>query len=337
MTLASLNPNLRTLRLDLCGRITGPVLEHYGTHLSKLTRVEFNGPFLIREPAWRTFFSQVGQRLEGFLITQSPRFDKSCLEVLVEHAADTLTELRLCEIGKMEDDWLPLISNLPNLTYLDLSSPSKSLSDDAVIELLSLLPELRHLNLSSNVGLTDQALIDGVAAHTRVLDTLIMSTIDDLTDEGVAEFFERFKEHQPLSKIDFTRNPNLSSAALEALVAHSGSGVIELSINGWRETSNEALMEMAKQLPRVEHIDVGWCREVDDYVVKALLDECSALKSIRLYGCNRVTVNCPRKVRFNPLLWVYPLVLTTPFLVGWCPHLWQRVPLCQYLTLFTGS
>lgn len=215
----------------------------------------------------------------------------------MEHAAETLTELRLCEIGKMRDDWLPVLSNLTNLTYLDLSSPSESLTDDAVIDLLSHLgSELRHLDLSSNVGLTDKVLIEGLAVHTRVLDTLIMSTIEGLTDEGVAEFFEKYQEHQPLTKIDLTRNHNLSSDALTALVAHSGSGLVDLSINGWKETSNEALMAAAKELPRVQSIDVGWCREVDNFFIKSLLDECKALKCLKIYGCNRVTVDCPRKV-----------------------------------------
>ncbi|KAG9008592.1 hypothetical protein FRB93_006511 [Tulasnella sp. JGI-2019a] len=296
-TLASLNPNLSHLRLDLCGRMNNSVITHWAEHLRHLTRIELLGPFLVRVEAWCAFFETVGERLEGFLITQSPRFDMSCLEALMQHSSANLSELRLAEVGLLNDEWLPRLASLKKLTYLDVSNPSESLTDGPVVELLEAIGSgLRHLDLSGHTLLSDQVLRGGVGPHCSTLDTLIMSNMDLLTDAGVARFFSAsFDGHPPLTEINLSRNHNLASEALQALIAHSGSEIEDLKINGWKDISNDTLLEMAKALPKIRRLDVGWCREVDDFVVKAMLDACASLTTVSCHGCNRVTENCPRK------------------------------------------
>src|SRR5258708_35016290 len=55
-TLALLNPNLTSLRIDFCGYLDCAVLNSWSTSLPSLTRLELLGPFLIRVPAWISFF-----------------------------------------------------------------------------------------------------------------------------------------------------------------------------------------------------------------------------------------------------------------------------------------
>ncbi|KAG8917506.1 hypothetical protein FRC00_013528, partial [Tulasnella sp. 408] len=256
MALASFNPNVENLRLDLCGRMTTPVIEHYGNHLSNLTRLELLGPFLVRPEGWKAFFAAVDQRLEGFLITQSPRFDLACLEAMVEHTAGTLTELRLAEIGQLKDEWLPKLEAFKNLRSLDLSFSPESLTDEPVITLLSNVGEsLTLLNLSGHTALTDKILTEGVAPHTGSLNTLIMTSLELLTDEGVAEFFGAFNTNRPMRRVDFSRNHSLSAAALSALLSHSGAALEDLNINSWKETPNETMMGMAQYLPQLVNLD----------------------------------------------------------------------------------
>jgi len=282
----------------MCGRITCSVIEHYAKQLSKLERIELYGPFLVRVEAWKTFFEATEDRLTGFLITQSPRLDKDCLDVLVNASASTLQELRLCEVGLLRDDWLPSIAQFTELTYLDLSYPSESLTDEAVIELLSQIGEnLRHLDFSGHTALTDAVLTDGVAEHTKRLDVLKMSTLELLTDSGVAEFFEKLggARKPPFSIVDLSRNHALADEALEAMLSHSGGALMELYINSWKDVTNAALKGLATKLAQVTTIDVGFCREVDDFWVKAMLNKCPLIRQIKLYGCNKITENCPTK------------------------------------------
>ncbi|KAI0825428.1 hypothetical protein BC629DRAFT_715 [Irpex lacteus] len=325
-TLPLLNPSLTSLRLDFCGRLTSSVLTSWSTSLPHLRRLELLGPFLVHPEAWCSFFENHG-KLEGFLVTQSPRFDLSCVESLVSHCP-SLKELRLKEIGLMSESFLEPLKSLQSLTYLDISHPGSpdALSSSSLISLMkSIGAGLEHLNLSGNVGVDDAFLMRGVKPYTRVLGELVLEGVGELTDEGVARFFDTWRDgpnssdsdsegednegenneegewtpNPPLTTISLARNPHLSTLSLTSLLTHSSPSLTSLSINSWRSTSHAALLQIGHQAKGLERVDVGWCREVDEVVVGSILQGCGGLRDVRVWGCQRVGVNCPRKVCFN--------------------------------------
>lgn len=307
-TLAALNPNLTSLRLDFCGRIDNSVIAAWSASLPSLTRVELLGPFLVRASAWQSFFAS-HPKLTGFLITQSPRFDLQCMQSLVTHCRG-LTALRLREVGKLDETFLPYIQSLAGqLAHLDLSSPGnpEALSCDALVDLMEAVgPALRHLDLSGNVLLGDAFLFQGLKPHTRRLEALVLANTPELTDAGVAEFFDTWPAaaeppNTPLRLIDLSRNHDLAGDALEALLTHSGEALETLNINGWKVAPEEVLNTIGEQARRLRRADLGWCREVTDWTVKALVGQCDSLEEVKVWGCQRVTVNCPRKVRRDVL------------------------------------
>ena len=87
-------------------------------------------------PAWISFF-QSHNALEGLLLYQSPRFDLECMSALAMHCPN-VTKLRLKEIGKLDDTFLPHISSFRHLEQLDLSSTSGSCSEDGLLGVLLL-------------------------------------------------------------------------------------------------------------------------------------------------------------------------------------------------------
>ncbi|KAI0782091.1 RNI-like protein [Abortiporus biennis] len=330
-TLALLNPNLTTLRLDFCGRMDDEVMNAWTKSLPNLRRLELLGPFLVRVQAWQTFFES-HPALDGFLITQSPRFDLDCMKSLVNNCPN-LTELRLKEIGKIDDSFIEVLKTLGNgqggcqLRYLDLSSPGipDALTQSVLIELMSIIgSQLTHLDLSGNQLISDGFLLEGIKPHAKNLTCLKLSNVPELTDNGVAEFFKTWAGdslpstkakgrktaissfqaaisdvNPPLSHIDFARNPELSSAALTALLEHSGQKLTQLSINQWRNTSEESLKSIAKYCPKLNKLDIGWCREADDWVVKEIMEKCPKIEEVKVFGCQRLTQQCPRKRNVN--------------------------------------
>ncbi|GJJ14915.1 hypothetical protein Clacol_009185 [Clathrus columnatus] len=294
-TLSSLNPNLHSLRLDFCGRLTDNALVHWAEHLPSLTRIELLGPFLVRVEGWKAFLERLGPQLQGFLITQSPRFDESCLEILT-NVATNLTELRFSEFGKLSDDWVESLGKLTNLTSLDISYPSTSLNDDALVTLLnSLGSNLTHLNLSGNSDLSDVTLLTGILPNMKRLDSLSLANVPLVTDAGLAQLFTEWTDNPPLENIDLSRNHLAGSSALEALLTHSGQVLTTLNINGWKDASTTVLLDIGKKAPGLVKIDLGWCRGVDNFVIKELLDACGNLQEVKCYGCNRVTTDCPQR------------------------------------------
>ncbi|EMD34253.1 hypothetical protein CERSUDRAFT_140620 [Gelatoporia subvermispora B] len=309
-TLAVFSPNLTHLRLDYCGRMSDEVINAWSTSLPNLRRLELLGPFLVRAPAWQTFFRS-HPTLEGFLIVQSPRFDIECMRVLSESCSG-LTELRLKEIGQMSDAFLEHMKILGgHLTYLEISKPGdpNALSEQALVDLMTAIgPSLTHLDLSGNTNITDGFLFQGLKPYMQRLTSLGLADTPELTDAGVAEFFSTWADaaqqagYDPvprLSSINMAHNHLLSSDTLVALLKHSGASLTDININGWKATSQEALKSIADNAPELRKLDMGWCREADDWVMQALMEKCSRIEEVKAWGCQRLTERCPRKRNVN--------------------------------------
>ena len=268
---------------------------HWAEHLLNLKRLELLGPFLVRPEGWKTFFAKCPQ-LRGFLIKQSPRFDLECMTTLAQYCTD-LSELRLCQVGQMSDEFLGYIEGFKNLTSLDLSDPPKSLSTEAVVQLLKVVGDkLTHLNLSKNELLTDELLSEGLTPTVRVLTTLKLEELPEISDVALGAFFND-TTNIPMRCISLERNHVLADETLLGLLRHSGASLVELSINCMKNVSNDALLEIGEQAKHLRKLDIGFCRQVDDYVIKSVLEKCEDIKDISVFGCNKLTENCPRKVR----------------------------------------
>ncbi|KAK0468416.1 RNI-like protein [Desarmillaria tabescens] len=289
-TLAHLNPNLTTLRLDFCGLLSDEVMSVWSTSLPNLVSLQLLGPFLVRPSSWINFFESHPQ-LECFKITQSPRFDVQCVETLIATSQKTLHALGLREIGKMSDEFLNCIKLLEGqLTYLDISEPSESCSEAAIIEMLSTVaPTLTHLDLSDHTEVSDKVLQQGLQPYSKAITSLGLKNLPELTDTGVADFFDSWTANPPLTFLDISRIHLLNKNALLAILAHSGSSLQELNINGWRDIDNETLEEIGKQARDLKKVDLGFCRGVDDFTVKSIIEGSKGgLQEVKVWGCNRI-------------------------------------------------
>lgn len=220
-----------------------------------------------------------------------------------------ITELRLKQIGLMQDSFLTEIATLKNgLQYLDLSEPTESCSEEAMILFLRHVGKtLTHLNVSKHEELTDEFLKIGLLKFTGALQSLVLSYLPEITDQGLSEFFDEWTANPPLFYLDVSRQELLGSAALESILKHSGAKLEELNINGWKDVGEESLKMIGDVAGQLKKVDVGFCRAVDDFVIQEWLEGkvkrghrsvgCSKLEEIKVWGCNRITSSCPRKVR----------------------------------------
>ncbi len=282
--MANLCPNIESLHLHLCGQLSTDAVASWGKSFKRLKRLKLFGPFLVRTQGWISFFKAAGKHLESFLITQSPRFDLETIETLVK-SCPNLTELRLAEIGLLNDESLGPLGSLKKLTYLDLSSAGSPLSDQAITTLLSVVGKnLVSLSLSDNPELTDVTLI-AIAKHCPRLRSVYLRNVVELTDDGVAEFFAMMKTngHPGLEVIDMEKGHDLKSKALQALVSHSGATVEKLSLLGWRDVEKEALNGLTK-CKHLKELDIGWCRQVTDFSIEDVLEACDLITIIKVWG-----------------------------------------------------
>ena len=226
----------------------------------------------------------------------------------MENCSDII-DLRLKEIGHMNDSFLSQIKLLKKgLRYLDLSDPTESCTESAMIALMrSVGKSLTYLNVSKHSLLGDQFLSKGLQPHAKALQSLTLSYLPELTDEGVSKFFGAWT-NPPLNYLDISRNEVLGSLSLESLVEHSGNQLEELNINGWKDVGEPALKVIGRLAKQLKKLDVGWCRAVDDFLLKMWFEGelaqgvrkggCESLKEVKVWGCNKISHSCPRKVGF---------------------------------------
>ncbi|RSH94126.1 hypothetical protein EHS25_006780 [Saitozyma podzolica] len=280
--LANLCPNLETLHLHLCGQLSTDAVAGWGTSLKHLKRLELFGPFLVRKEGWIKFFKAAGKRLQGLLVTQSPRIDLETVEALVKECPN-LRELRLAELKK--------------LTLLDLSSPSTSLADDAVISILSKVGKnLTSLNLSDNSELTD-AILPEIAKHCTSLRKLYLRNLVELTDEGLGGSSHRSKLSGDLVSILWTWRRDTISGRIACCFGRSlWRDAREAQYPRMEGCVGDTVSELAR-CTALKELDLGWCRNVTDFTIKDVLDGCDQIRLLRV--CNQLTDAVPRKKGVN--------------------------------------
>jgi DNA repair protein RAD7 len=228
------------------------------------------------------------------------------MKSLVKNCSDII-DLRLKEIGHMNDSFLSQIKLLKKgLRHLDLADPTESCTESAMIALMrSIGKSLTYLNVSKHDLLGDQFLSKALQPHAKALQSLTLSHLPELTDEGVSQFFGAWK-NPPLKFLDISRNEVLGSLSLKSLVKHSGEQLEELNINGWKDVGEPGLKSIGRLAKQLKTLDVGWCRAVDDFLLKMWFEGelvkgvheggCKSLQEVKVWGCNKISHSCPRKV-----------------------------------------
>ncbi|TKY90881.1 hypothetical protein EX895_000879 [Sporisorium graminicola] len=301
-SIAAFAPNLEHINLQLCGMLDNDAMDVWVKKLPKLKSVELYGPFLVRKEAWHRFFEAIGSRLESFKIRESPRFDLSCAEAMVKHCPN-VRELGLAQIGPLDKTMLqPLESYGDQLTYLDISDPGvsapgippKSLEDDEVVSLLKAVgTNLVHLDVSKNIDLTDRIIEEAIKPHCHKLKTLRLIGCEKLEAKTVAGMFAEWtKKGVPgISYLHLDRMLKLDDSLMKPMLTHSGIELVELSLNSVDGITDKGLevLANAKNLPRLEVLDLSFVRAVDDDSLDKICRNLSSLKKVSVFGCNRIS------------------------------------------------
>ncbi|EGG02145.1 uncharacterized protein MELLADRAFT_78849 [Melampsora larici-populina 98AG31] len=334
ITLPNFCPHLQHLTLNFCGHLDGEVLTTYARRFSKLRELDLFGPYLVRREAWLELFSiwsqptqrpalpdpateesqaeldlalsPRGPEITVFRLKQSPRFNLECVKALGD-TCKNLTDLRLDDIGLFNDQCLKILSeaNFPNLKQLSIANAGilngatgGILTDDGILQLLkSVGPNLEELDISQNKLLTDKILSDGLGTYCRKIRKLNLAELQQLTPKGVKELFDMWKKVRAskLESLNLSRCIRIDNDALLSILNHTGSDLKYLDLNSVDELRAEALEVLPKKAPNLVELDFSFVRDVDDFLIKDCLDKMPNLKSLFVYGNNRVSDLCPSR------------------------------------------
>lgn len=291
-TICSYCPNVQELKLLMCGRLHNDNLNYFRTNLKHLTKVELDGPFLINNDTWRSFFESVGDRLTGFKVSNTHRFDDETMKTLLETCGPNMTELKLSRLDGIKEvqsyDLMPVY--LTKLESLEISYPHHEdlVTDSALINLLGINGESLHtLILDGCSGLSDEFLVNGIKPFCINLRKMSLSFLDQITSEGFVGLFNEWNSNLGLNEVYLRKCFSLGDEGIIEFLLHSGQSLVELSINSVKDLTVDAFQIM--KCPNLTYLDTGFVRAVDDEVLGLIGINCPQLKVLDSYGNNRCT------------------------------------------------
>ncbi|XP_078160926.1 uncharacterized protein LOC144556446 isoform X2 [Carex rostrata] len=226
-----------------------------------------------------------------------------------------LKELQLDLCGRCLPDYILRASlasapnSLPSLTKLSLKG-AYSLSDDGLAAIISAAPLLSSLNLCQCSLLTSEGityLADNLGPTLRelyidncqnvcamsilpslkkanCLEVLSMARISSVSNKFVRELIPVCGS--TIKELNFA---GCSDEAIAAFVEASGTKLIELSLNNIDKVGHQTATAISRRCMCLQKLDLSFCRRMSDQALGLVVDSCSSLKTVKLFGCTQVT------------------------------------------------
>jgi hypothetical protein len=241
----------------------------------------------------------------------------------VKLASDTLTHLNLANCPNIGDDSLELF-NCPRLMSLNLQHCIR-ITDHSVSEVLHVCRHLQLLDLqftnlespefneksasikelhlcdSVNISLTA---LQWIAYYCTGLSELHVRGVKAINDVSLEQLFVEPHEFAAISyqlnssaEIPPLANPLRASShhfkeesakKKSSSVSRYFAGLKKLNASRCASLSTKGVTHIAKHVTGLDWLDLSWTG-VDDNVFDVLVQHCTHLRSIKLFGCNAIT------------------------------------------------
>ncbi|CCD23153.1 UV-damaged DNA-binding protein RAD7 NDAI_0B01190 [Naumovozyma dairenensis CBS 421] len=304
-TLAIFSPHLTKLSLQMCGQLNNESLLYIAEKLPNLTSLDLDGPFLINEDTWDTFFVEMKGRLKAFRISNTHRFNDKSLASLLVNCGEELVSLGLSRLDSISNyALLPQYLKNEHFHSLSLEYPfnEDDITDEVVINILGQVGKnLKTLVLDGCLELTDSMIINGMCAflhdgnNCSLLETLSLAELDQITNDSLVYFFSEISLPH-LVKCSLKRCLQVGDAAIIELMLNKGQQSLkELSLNSLKELTCEAFISLSCE--NLQSLDLGFVRCVDDKVIEEISSRNPNLELIDVFGDNLVTEKAKIKQR----------------------------------------
>lgn len=289
--------NLMVLQLDQCGRcmpdyVLPSTLARSPKSLPMLSSLSLSGACRLSDVGLRALVS-VAPAITSINLSQCSLLTSSTIDMLSDSLGSVLRELYLNECQSID---LKLIltalkkfEKLEVLSLVDLPSVRGRLLREFIT---ARGQALKQLTLSNSVKLTDSSIKD-ISENCPNLRVLDLANVCKLTDCALGYLANGC---QFLEKLIFCRN-SFSDEAVAAFVETSGGSLVELSLNNVKKVGHNTALALAKFSEKLQILDVSWCRDMSDNALGYIVDSCSSLKVLKVFGCTQITGNANKEGR----------------------------------------
>ncbi|KAK2645236.1 hypothetical protein Ddye_020431 [Dipteronia dyeriana] len=281
--------NLTVLQLDRCGRCLPDytllsTIARSLNCLPSLTTLSLCGACRLSDDGLRALVSSA-PALRCLNLSQCSLLTSTSFDILADSLGSVLQELYINDCQRI--DAMLILPALKKLNHLEVLSVAgiETVSDDFVGAFMSACGHnMKELVLSDCVKLTDFSL-KVIAETCPGLCTLDISNLCKLTDFAIGYLANGCRAIQTLK---LCRNA-FSDEAIAAFLETSGESFKELSLNNLKKVAHNTALSLAKSSRNLINLDLSWCRLLTNEAVGLIVDSCSSLRMVKLFGCTQIT------------------------------------------------
>lgn len=293
-SIAVLCPHLKNLTIHFAGQLSGDVIKAWTSKFKNLTSLDIHGAYLVKPNDWVAMIKKFGSLLTSFKVSHCSKFDESCVEALGNTCAN-LESLSLSQI-MMHNQGIDHLCKLEKIKQLEIIEINGEITSEAIVNLLKYIGGgIELLTLSRNPDLDDETLSVGIKLHCPNIRQLNLSDCESLENDGFKSLFSNWNAEN-LNVLDISKDYTIVDDGIEAIVNNVGKNIEVFGMNKLKNVTRDQLISISTKLPKLREIDISWCSQTDDSVIKSFMENCQHLKQIKCFGCLLLTRFCPQKV-----------------------------------------
>ncbi|XP_057799897.1 uncharacterized protein LOC131015510 [Salvia miltiorrhiza] len=279
---------LQVLQLDLCGQCMldiafSDILNRYRKSFSRLTIMSVRGACRLSDDGLRNLVESA-PLLRSINLGQCTLLTSDAVNCIANILGSELRELYIDECHKI--DVMHIVPAFKKFRYLEVLSVAEihTVSDQFVNGLVTACGQsLKELDFANCLRLTDHSLKTiGKCADLRSLN---ISNLNNLTDLGLEYLANGCRSIQNLK----LRHNEFSDEAVAAFLESSGESLLELLLNNMAKVGPHTALSLAKRSRKLLSLDISWCRKISNEALGLIVDSCSSLKLLKIFGCRQIT------------------------------------------------
>ncbi|XP_010412894.1 PREDICTED: uncharacterized protein LOC104699259 [Camelina sativa] len=281
--------NLMVLQLDQCGRCMPDYVLHLTLarspkQLPVLSSLSLSGACRLSDVGLEALVS-AAPTITSINLSQCSLLTSSSIDMLSYSLGSVLRELYINECQNIDMKLiLPALKKFEKLEVLSLAD-LPSVKGQFLKEFVTARGQtLKQLILTNSGKLSDSS-IKIISENCPNLTVLDLANVCKLTDSSLGYLANGC---QALEKLIFCRN-SFSDEAVAAFVETAGHCLEELSLNNVKKVGHNTALAIAKHSEKLQILDVSWCRDMSDDLLGYIVDNCSSLKVLKVFGCTQVT------------------------------------------------
>lgn len=281
---------LRVLQLDQCGRcmpdyILRDTLACSPNSLSSLVSISLKGAYRLSDSGLNALVSSAPS-LKSINLGQCSLITSTGINTLAEKMGSVLKELYIDDCQNI--DAMLILHALKKLKHLEVLSVAgvRNVCDKFVSELIPICgPNMKELVFADCGKMTDASL-KVIAENCSGLHVLDLGKLKNLTDLALRHLANGCRSLQVLK---LCRN-GFSDEGVAAFLEASGESLTELVLNNVKEVSHNTAMALSARCSKtLLTLDLSWCRKLMDEALGLIVDKCSSLRLLKLFGCTQVS------------------------------------------------